>query len=330
MRFDRLAAAPRFVVLLLLLPLVLAACGSHGGDDDPGWFVRYERVWADGLTERETLWPDGRVLMRHGEYLERITMSKDDMATIQAALASPPAVGTAERFAPAHDDAARRDRDRLRPAGPGHRLRAARAAPRQALDRAVMRAGSRSHTVAAVGWALAGVLAAHMEAYRIVYPDAAVHDEVLASTGHVWMAYAGPLVVMSLAVAVAAGLLGGRRWRRRGVRFATLAAIQVSAYVALEFGERIAAGADARLIVHQLRDHGFWLTLVIGCALQVLAALLGSAASGAVARAAQASPAVPPGAPASAPLPELLDLLVAPLRRAAHGTRAPPAAAPIP
>jgi hypothetical protein len=80
------ARATLVAVALVTLVGVLVACGSTAGEDEPGWLVRYERVWPDGYTERETVWPDGRVLMRHGEHLERLRLEDADVERLRVAL----------------------------------------------------------------------------------------------------------------------------------------------------------------------------------------------------------------------------------------------------
>jgi hypothetical protein len=90
---DRIAASSsgmlrsaRAIVAVVILAAMVLGCGAAAGEDDPGWFVRYERVWADGLRERETIWPDGRLLMRHGDHLERLTLAAADVDRLQTAL----------------------------------------------------------------------------------------------------------------------------------------------------------------------------------------------------------------------------------------------------
>jgi hypothetical protein len=194
----------------------------------------------------------------------------------------------------------------------------------------MIRLGRPLTLLAAIGWAVVGFLAAHQGAYRLVYPDAHVHDAVLTANGHGWLSLASPAVVVALAVAIAAGLAGARRWRHRGVRFAILAGVQIGAYVVIELGERVVSGADGRVLLHEVRDHGFWLTLLVGCALQVLTAWLGSAASRLVARAAERIPATTPHRPVAPGVTPIVDRVVAPPRRRAHRTRAPPLLDPFP
>lgn len=83
----------------LLVTLVIAGCGgSPGGGGAPspaatGELVRYERVWADGLTERTLIGQDGKVVMMHGEHLERLVLTADDLARLRTLLATPAVAG---------------------------------------------------------------------------------------------------------------------------------------------------------------------------------------------------------------------------------------------
>jgi hypothetical protein len=81
---------------LLLLASVLLACAGGAGGDETGWLVRYERAWPDGMSERQEIWPDGRLLMWHGEHLERLTIDDDDVLRLQSALEADIPVGTAD------------------------------------------------------------------------------------------------------------------------------------------------------------------------------------------------------------------------------------------
>jgi hypothetical protein len=91
---SRLLRALLVVVAVVTLAAAVLGCGAAAGEDDQGWFVRYERVWADGLRERETIWPDGRLLMKHGDYLERLTLTAADVDRLQTALEDDIAVGS--------------------------------------------------------------------------------------------------------------------------------------------------------------------------------------------------------------------------------------------
>jgi hypothetical protein len=186
---------------------------------------------------------------------------------------------------------------------------------------------SRWRAVSALAWGLVGLLCGHLIAYLAVYPDADFHDDVLTRTGHGWLWIAGPAIAMGLAVAVAAGLVSARRSAARGVPFRTLAAIQVTTFVGVELAERAAMGADAFL--HELFGHGLWIVLIIGVAVQLVTARIGSTASELVADAAIA----PMSRPAGSRPPIVLggvDFVLHALIGHAHHSRAPPVVAPAP
>jgi hypothetical protein len=82
----------RLLLALVAVLLVVAACG--GGDDRP--LVVYERAWPDGMVEETTVHGDGRVLMRHGEFLERFTIPEASVATLRTALQAPIPTGSPE------------------------------------------------------------------------------------------------------------------------------------------------------------------------------------------------------------------------------------------
>jgi hypothetical protein len=184
---------------------------------------------------------------------------------------------------------------------------------------------ARLRGVAALAWALVGLLSGHFIAYLAVFPDADIHNDVLTRTGHGWLWIAGPAIAMGLAIAVAAGLVSGRRSGARGVSFRALAAIQVTTFVAIELAERAAMGADTFL--HELFGHGLWIVLIIGIAVQLVTARIGSTASELVAEAARA-PKDRPGRPR--PLTILRDSVVAihDQAQATHHSRGPPLVAP--
>jgi hypothetical protein len=70
-------------LLLLALTLVTAAgCGSSSG----GVIATFSREWDDGRIETLELYDDGRVLMDHVGYLDRVTLSAADVATLRSAL----------------------------------------------------------------------------------------------------------------------------------------------------------------------------------------------------------------------------------------------------
>jgi hypothetical protein len=79
----------------LLLALALAACSPDASGLGPT-LVRYERVWPDGRVEEQTIDTSGKVLMKHGDVLERLTLTADDVAIIEAALEDPIPTGSPE------------------------------------------------------------------------------------------------------------------------------------------------------------------------------------------------------------------------------------------
>jgi hypothetical protein len=178
----------------------------------------------------------------------------------------------------------------------------------------------------AVAWALIGVLGGHTVTYGLLFPDLHIQEEILAESGHAWLAIMPPAIVVALAVAIVLGLLtSSGRGGSRGVRFAALAAIQVSLFGSMELAERFASGMTLDTLAHQLIDHRLALILLVGALLQLVTAWLGSALSRAVAavgrRMRAVSPrrrgAIPQLLPASVPVPA-----ARPVR--AHGSRGPP------
>ncbi|MFO1540804.1 MAG: hypothetical protein ACKOTZ_10270 [Chloroflexota bacterium] len=77
---------------LLVLVALLALVGCGGGAGTPtaapatGALVTYTRDWPDGYREEMTIAADGKMLMRHGEYLERLVLPEADLAAVRAAL----------------------------------------------------------------------------------------------------------------------------------------------------------------------------------------------------------------------------------------------------
>jgi hypothetical protein len=153
-----------------------------------------------------------------------------------------------------------------------------------------------SRGVLALAWALVGVLGGHLLTYLILFPDLHVHDAVLAESGHGWTSLLGPAVLTSVGVALALGLLAPTgRGGSRGVRFLTLATLQVVLFAGLELGERIASsGLTLESLPHQLVDHGLAAILLLGGLIQVVTAWLGSAVSRLVAVVATRLRSAPP------------------------------------
>jgi len=88
-------------VLAMLICLFATACSpgtgsTEGSDAVDDALVTYERLWPDGYTEREVIGNDGRVSMWHGESLERLTLSPEDMGRISDALDGDIPIGSPE------------------------------------------------------------------------------------------------------------------------------------------------------------------------------------------------------------------------------------------
>jgi hypothetical protein len=81
--------------VLVLAASLLVACSQPAAELGPT-LVRYERTWPDGLVEAQTIDTSGQVLMTHGGGDERLTLSADDLATIESALDAPIPTGSAE------------------------------------------------------------------------------------------------------------------------------------------------------------------------------------------------------------------------------------------
>lgn len=74
-------------LLGVVLLLVIACGGSAGGGGTR--LLTYERVWPDGRTESQVVWSNGRVEMRHGDMLERLTLPGEDVDRLEEALEQP-------------------------------------------------------------------------------------------------------------------------------------------------------------------------------------------------------------------------------------------------
>jgi hypothetical protein len=131
----------------------------------------------------------------------------------------------------------------------------------------------------ALCWAIVGMLGGHVLTYALLFPGAHVHAAVLAESGHGWTSLLGPTILTTAVMAAGLGLLRRRRTPPRGVRFALLATLQVSLFVALELGERLGSGLTLDTLGHQLVDHGLGHILLVGGLVQLVAAWLGSALS---------------------------------------------------
>jgi hypothetical protein len=123
-------------------------------------------------------------------------------------------------------------------------------------------------------FAAAGLVGAHVLAYAIALPDAAIRATILRGTGHGYLSAAGVVaVVAAIFGSFAAAWLGGRSqrsvpigWRQAALR---IAAVQTGAFVVLEVAERAAVNIPPVAINPRL--------LVVGIAVQLLVACLAAA-----------------------------------------------------
>jgi len=85
----------RLTVLLLTLVTAasLVACSSTA---EPSGTPAYTitRSWSNGMEEQGLIYPDGRIVMTHGAYTERVTLPADQMAELAAAAALEIPAGT--------------------------------------------------------------------------------------------------------------------------------------------------------------------------------------------------------------------------------------------
>lgn len=66
--------------------LLLLLVGCSGGGS-AATVVRYERDWPDGYHEELTVTDDGHVTMKHGDVLERLTLTTAQLQQVRDALA---------------------------------------------------------------------------------------------------------------------------------------------------------------------------------------------------------------------------------------------------
>lgn len=126
--------------------------------------------------------------------------------------------------------------------------------------------------VPALSVAGAGLLLGHSLAYALATP-AATRDRVLDATGHGYLPYAMQVAMLAGALGLA-GIFLSRLTRRGGGGSFTrdacvFLAVQSSAYVAIEVGERLLSGAP-------LDDLAHGPLLAIGLGVQVVVAIAGA------------------------------------------------------
>ena len=84
----------RLAVLLLTLVAAtsLGACSTAAEPTGtPAYTVT--RSWSNGMEEKAVVYADGRTIMTHGEYSEKVTLPADQMAALVAAAAREIPVG---------------------------------------------------------------------------------------------------------------------------------------------------------------------------------------------------------------------------------------------
>lgn len=76
-------------LLFGLAGVVLA--GACAAETAPSASLLYTatRTWSNGMEERVEVYADGRTIMTHGDYEERITLPADQMAELATAAAAP-------------------------------------------------------------------------------------------------------------------------------------------------------------------------------------------------------------------------------------------------
>jgi len=135
-----------------------------------------------------------------------------------------------------------------------------------------MRGTHARRTVATVGVAGAGLLLGHWLAYALGVPH--TRDELLRATGHGYLPYATQVAMLAAAAGLAALFLARLTLRGGGSSFAhdvaVLAGVQCGAFLAMEAGERLLAGAS-------LHDLAHGPLLAIGLGVQLATALAGAA-----------------------------------------------------
>jgi hypothetical protein len=70
------------LVVAIFLALSVLGCGSRSAP----LLATFTREWQDGRVETLELYADGRVLMNHVGYIDRVTLSSGDVETLRAAL----------------------------------------------------------------------------------------------------------------------------------------------------------------------------------------------------------------------------------------------------
>ena len=88
--------AGRLTALLgvLLLAALLAACGGSSAEPTGTPLYTVTRSWSNGIEETAQIYADGRIVMHHGEHVERVTIPADQIAELATAASAGVAQGS--------------------------------------------------------------------------------------------------------------------------------------------------------------------------------------------------------------------------------------------
>ena len=77
------------IVALLLAVVAAASLAACSTATEPTGTPAYTitRSWSNGMEEKAVVYADGRTIMTHGEYSEKVTLPADQMAELAAAAA---------------------------------------------------------------------------------------------------------------------------------------------------------------------------------------------------------------------------------------------------
>ena len=77
------------LTLFLLTLVAVASLGACSTAAEPTGTPAYTvtRTWSNGMEEKAVVYADGRTIMTHGEYSEKVTLPADQMAALVAAAA---------------------------------------------------------------------------------------------------------------------------------------------------------------------------------------------------------------------------------------------------
>lgn len=110
---------------------------------------------------------------------------------------------------------------------------------------------------------MAGVVAAHVLDYALVFPNAGTRDGHLQATGHAyWPVALGAAAGAGALALIAVAARGAQRTgtARSDLKLGWLLAVQTGAFVAMEAGERAMVGLPPTVLLHSAE---FWFGLVL-------------------------------------------------------------------